>query len=105
MSDLVTEVISKATNELAGRLDEIVIEGLSRKGFTFENRRDIEAFIVENCRRIRDPFSKVDTYYVKNERFLLHYYSPEWSLTHKHEEDLSESRIKVKATVGRFQFL
>lgn len=72
------DLINKLTQEINNKLDNLLIEGLKRKGYVFENNIEIERFIKENCYINSNGNEK--TYYVKNEPFFLYIEDKEMKL-------------------------
>lgn len=59
---------------LSNKFDDLIIEGLRLKGFSFENIKEAELFIIENCKCEDYPSEYRRVYYVKNKPFMLHDY-------------------------------
>lgn len=67
-------ITSAISSELNKKLEDLIIEGLNRKGFKFDNRIKLENFIKENC-RCEDHINKKERiYYVNDIPFFLHKY-------------------------------
>jgi hypothetical protein len=72
IQNLIQEQLAK---KLSNKFDDLIIEGLKRKGFEFESTAELESFIKENCKCADYPDEYRRVYYVKNEPFMLHDYS------------------------------
>jgi len=58
LREIMTEHISVG---LISSLELLIIDGLKRKGFEFDNRIDLENFIKSNCRVVDDLNKKTTT--------------------------------------------
>lgn len=56
------------------QMDDIIIEGLKRKGFEFKNKYDLAEFIKSNCRCVENIQLKEKIYYVNDIPFFMHRY-------------------------------
>lgn len=68
MLNIINTVVKKTSEDLNKVFDEIIIEGLRRKGFTFNSREDAERFIKQFCRC--EQYSESRLFFVKDEPFL-----------------------------------
>ena len=71
---LIGDAIKNIQNNLLNKLDNLIIEGLRRKGFVFENKNDLEKFIITNCRSEDNSEKKQKTYFVFEAPFVVHSY-------------------------------
>lgn len=93
------EVTGRLYFQLNKQLDDLLIEGLRRKGFEFKDRMELVAFIKSNCRCEDRTGIKQRTYFVKDIPFFLHYY--ETDLT----SNTTDKEVKILASFGRYDFL
>lgn len=96
LSALVSEMVQKLT-EL---LDSKIIEGLQRKGFTFERKEDFVAFIKTRMTAEDNVFMNRKTYFVDGVPFFVHYYSD-----YNANVIWFEEKTSMSANFGSFQFL
>ena len=75
--DLSKDFASTILNSLNKKFEDLVVEGLKKKGFEFENRVELEAFIKSNCRCEENIELNQRIYFIDNTPFLLHYYNSE----------------------------
>ncbi len=66
--DIIHDVIGRISNELNKQLENLIIEGLKRKGFEFKHRIELEAFVKERCRYEDNVDLKEKFYYEDNRR-------------------------------------
>ena len=90
----------KLSNVLADKFDDILIEGLKRKGFEFNHKIHLEYFIQERCECVDDVKRKTKIYYVDNNPFLAHNYSVEFI-----QDFNTNEGFKVSASLGSFTYL
>lgn len=73
-----TSVLNKLNFEISedalNKFEATFIEGLKRKGYEFESKKDLFSFAKENCRCVDNPDLKEIMYYVNEEPFLVHNY-------------------------------
>ena len=67
-------LMSKICKELQNKIEMCFIEGLKLKGFTFENRLDLEEFIRTRCKKVDNPLLQEHIYYIDDIPFFLHNY-------------------------------
>lgn len=72
--DIIHDVIGRLHDNLNKQLEDVVIEGLKRKGFEFKHPIELETFIKERCRCEDNVDLKERVYYVDNTPFFLHNY-------------------------------
>lgn len=101
MDSIQDKIIKEASDQLSVKLDEVIIEGLKRKGFEFYNKHDITHFIKERCESKVFLELKQKVFYVDGNPFLLHHYGDSGF------NIIPTEGIGVRATVclGRFEFL
>jgi len=68
------EIYHKMLREMLTQVDNVIIEGLKRKGFTFLTRRDLNYFIELRCTCEDFPHKKLKVFLVDDEPFLHHWY-------------------------------
>lgn len=101
MENQVETLVNSLIEGLAIKLDDIIIEGLKRKGFEFANKKDIESFIKANCKCEDMVHIKQRTYYVNNVPFLLHCYEIEVDLNPIN----TDREVKMMANYGSYTYL
>jgi len=99
--DMIHEATSKLYNDLSNQLENIIIEGLKRKGFEFNNRLELERFVKEHCRCEDDIILKERVYYVDNIPFFLHDYNTEIDA----RPIIEDRAVKMGASLGSFAYL
>jgi hypothetical protein len=98
---LIAEVIGRISSKLNMQLEDLMIEGLKRKGFEFENRLELEKFIKSNCRCEDRADIKQRTYFVNDIPFFLHCYEIETELT----PITTDREVKMSANYGSYAYL
>lgn len=78
------------------KFDEIIIEGLKRKGFVFEDKDQVVEFVKNNCRCEDYAHIKERIYFVNDEAFLLHIYRSEIEMN---------TNCNLTATYGSYSYL
>ncbi len=95
------EALKALSEKVANTLDDIVKEGLKRKGITFETNWHYGQFIEANCRK-EVLQSGLEIYYVFDDPFLEY---------HRHQEHLEpfnykiDESYKITATLGHYKYL
>lgn len=74
MKELEEYLIEKIILSVVKETDKLIINGLSLKGFNFENQEELESFIKFNCRAEDNTDLKEKTYFVNDIPFLIHFY-------------------------------
>ena len=100
-SNVLDEMMKQMTTIFVNKLDAIVEHGLRLKGFEFDSRNELEAFIKSNCVREHNLRTMQDVYYVKGLPFLAHTYTGSEMLM----PNGTEREITASATIGEFQYL
>jgi len=95
--DTISLFMSDIYNKLNKKLEDLIIEGLKRKGFKFENRHELEQFIKSNCRCEDRMDIKQRTYFVNDIPFFLHLYEINPIKT--------DSDITMSANYGYYAYL
>lgn len=93
--DILELVTNKLCKGLAIKFDDIVIEGLKRKGYSFETKEQCFEFIKTNCKCIDYENIEERIYFVNDEAFLLHIYKQEIEMNNCH----------LTATYGSYSYL
>lgn len=93
-------VIDIITDSLKQKLECLIIEGLKRKGFEFENEIELEKFIKKRCKKKDLTELKKHIYYVDEIPFLAHYYE----VIIEPDTEINNT-IKFNANYGSFAFL
>ena len=96
--DYITNSLSDDVNS---KLETIVIEGLKRKGFEFNNKYELVNFIEHRCKREDNTHLKQITYFIDNEPFFLHDYNIKMDLT----TIIDGQNTTIKASYGNFAYL
>ena len=99
--DIVSNIISRVSQDLSLQIDNYIIEGLKRKGYSFDNRNELYEFIKKYCRAEENTINKERIYYVKNVPFMLHKYENELSI----DKVITDDRITFTATCGSYTYL
>ena len=68
------DMMQSAYDQINKKFEELIIEGLKRKGFEFKNRMELENFIKSNCKCEDIVTKKKRTYLVNGVPFLIHFY-------------------------------
>jgi len=97
---LLSSVTSRLFSELQTKLEDYIIEGLKRKGFEFENRTDLEEFIITRCECKDNIHFKERIYYADNIPFFLHKYE----IIYK-QITQDNNGIKMSANYGSYAYL
>lgn len=93
-------VTSMLVSGLQTKLEDYIVEGLKRKGFEFDNKLDLENFIMSRCRAEDNIDQKQKTYFVDDIPFFLHNYEIEMSNV------MQEDRNYVlRANYGSYAYL
>jgi len=95
-----SEITAKLAIELNKKLEDLVIEGLKRKGFEPENRSDLESFLKHNCRCEERSDLKQKTYFVNDIPFFLHCYEIE-----KPTITRTDREFKISINQGYYSFI
>lgn len=86
--------------DLHNQLDNLIVEGLKLKGFEFENKQDLEAFLKERCKRTDNIDHQEHVYYVDDIPFFLHRYESVYSPITQ-----DDNGIRMSANFGSYCFL
>lgn len=92
--------IEKLTENIANTLDDIVKEGLRRKGIVFETNWHYGQFIEAYCTKTVDAYG-VETYYVFDDPFLEYHKPQEYINPPK----LNDEPYKITATLGQYRYI
>lgn len=94
------EITNHLVNGFAEKLESLVIEGLKRKGFEFETKKDLEDFAMIHLRCEDNIHFKEKIYYIDDIPFFLHNYNTDFSMP------IEENRsFKMTANYGSYSFL
>lgn len=99
--DFMREATKEVWIGLESQLELLIIEGLKRKGFEFENRIDLEQFIINNCRVVDDIGKKQRHYYVSDKPFFLHNYEIAFNPMIK----TLDNQVSLSADYGTYCYL
>jgi len=94
-----SDIVSKTLAELNERLDQLLVEGLKRKGFVFSTKVKLERFIKNRCRVEEYTVSNQKLFYVNDKPFLIYDMKIEPNIT-----SLDKQTV-LKASAGAYQFL
>ena len=97
------QAIEVLSNKIQLSLDDIVKEGLKRKGIVFETNWHYGQFIEANCTKTVDACG-VETYYVADDPFLEYHKPQEYINPPSFTDDPNES-YKITATLGQYRYL
>lgn len=97
IQNLIQEQLAK---NLSNKFDDLIIEGLKRKGFEFENIQEAEPFVKENCRCEDYTDEQRRVYFVNDVPFMLHDYKIEMP-----DIDLTNNGPKITASYGSYAYL
>lgn len=97
---IASSVVNSLSEGFVSKLENLIIEGLKRKGFEFESRIEIENFIKKNCECLDNVSLQERVYYVNSIPFLLHHYGV---IVDPFIKD--RSVISVDATYGSYEYL
>lgn len=98
--DIQKLVIDNLVDGLANKFDELLIAGLSRKGFEFDTIEDTLTFVKENCRCVDYKEKEERVYFVNDIPFMLHSYKIEMS-----QIDMLDNEFKINASYGSYAYL
>lgn len=101
---LMGDIMRKVTAELTQKLNDIVTEGLKRKGYEFENTLQLTDFIKEHCRCEDFVESKTKLYFVKEKPFLIYDYNYKQELSTIIPKD-SLQDYAFTAKMGSYSYL
>lgn len=99
--DLINQRIEELYDKLHYKINEIVVEGLKKKGFEFKNKFEVEQFIVANCRCVDNTETKQRIYFVNNTPFLMHNYEVKVDLPKIERCEY----VSMYASIGEFAYL
>ena len=100
MTDIEDQIMQGAYESITTTLDDLVIEGLKRKGYTFDNKRELISFIKENCTSKYFKPQNVTEYYVNDTPFLI-YKNQDVEI----KKDFTENKMTFSADLGHYQFI
>jgi hypothetical protein len=70
-------MVARISSELNKNLEDLVIEGLKRKGFEFEDKIELEEFLKLHCKCEDTMDLKQRIYFVNGNPFFVHFYETE----------------------------
>lgn len=97
-NSIIDSAVKKASNELIKKFDDLIIEGLKRKGFEFNNKSDLIDFTIQNVRCEDNVDLQEKIYYVNDIPFFLHVYKIDFNPT------ITEPFV-FTASYGSYRFL
>ena len=98
-SDLIQKTIADVADKLNRQLEDLLIDGLGLKGFSFSNSVQMVDFIKKNVICKKNVDLKENIYYVCDVPFLLHKYEPTFNTYY------FERNISLKADFGSYKYL
>lgn len=106
MSPLLDPILIDATQKLNIKIDNLFLEGLSRKGFIFDSINELKYYLERNprkiyCTEIESYFDIQTTYWYESTPFLLHKRNKFYDLSIKHDSHYSSFHISA----GEFAYL
>lgn len=99
--DINNEIIKGVADRLMAKFDTFIIEGLKRKGFDFDDKKELEKFLKEHCTCEDNTDIKEKIYRVNDIPFLLHNYNNEWNLT----QNINDDKTKFTVSYGHYAYL
>lgn len=96
MKTIIHDIQDKMIFELNKKFEDLIIEGLQLKGFEFDNKSDLEKFIIKNCRCDDYSDKKEKIFYVNNIPFFLHNYEIQIDF---------DDKLNLKANYGTYAYL
>lgn len=104
---MVQQLINNITKDLNKKIEDIIKEGLKRKGYEFADDTDLLIFIKKNCRceeiKLISANQKEKRYYVKDIPFLLFRTESENNIMSSLID--SNGTLKVSANYGYYKYL
>lgn len=91
--------IEQLNKALLKQVEEVFIEALKLWGFEFENRAELEGFILERCSSAEMSQTQERFYMVDNEPFLV------WKRETNFVIKTDERTITASADLGQFRFI
>lgn len=95
--DIINNQLAKNLNN---QLEQLVVEGLKRKGFEFNTKTELETFVKERVTRTDNTEFKEHIYFVDAIPFFLHRYEPVYSPITE-----NNNGIIITANWGSYDFL
>ena len=99
-TDFMNEAVSSLINGLYNKLENYIIEGLKRKGYTFKTRTELEQFVKDHCRCEDNVDLKERVYYINDIPFFLHNYAIEMT-----GPTFEDRKTTMSVTYGTFAYL
>ena len=100
--DTIHRVISGLGDDLNKQIDDLILEGLKRKGYEIPHRHELESFIKKRCKCEDRPHLQERIYFVDDVPFFIHRYNNEYS-TDLVSGNFGETSISI--TGGSFAYL
>jgi len=82
--------------------DNLIIEGLKRKGYEFKNHLELTKFIKERCKCTDNILTNEKVYYVDDTPFFLHKYKNDFEINNPIENDNS---VTMSIDFGEYAFI
>ena len=97
---IMQELIETSLSGIENKQNDLIIEGLKRKGFDFSNHFELIDFIKENCTATNNQDLKITTYFVNGIPFLAYFDKREFS-----ERNLLGVNYNIGEIISNYQFL
>ena len=92
------EINKQLIEQLESKIDSLIVQGLSLKGYDFNSREEIIDFISKNCTCKDNVDAGIRIYCVNEVPFFEHRYKTECS-------SFLENVNEFKITIGDYKFL
>ena len=93
------EHIKDSMLKISNRIDEIITEGLRRKGFEFEDKKELIKFVQRHCECVHGVLAKTKTYYANGEAFLI------WEENYEITQSYQDGNIIFHADCGKYEYV
>jgi len=97
--DIQKELVDKMIEEKNNKINDMMIQALAIKGYSFIKRHELELFIKENCRSVVHP--KHTIYYVKDVPFVKHIHATDIINTSFNKD----REIKMYMDIGSYHII
>jgi len=98
--DVPNKMISRILDEFHNRFQQVLIEGLLKKGISIKDKKDLLDFIEKHCRREVYRNNTEHIYYIDNVPFL--------KFTHDNYVNMpvfDNGQYRVSANMGTYEFI
>ena len=94
-----SQLIKEVSDSLNKQMDNVIIEGLRLKGYSFNNDSELHEFIKDFCIIEDRPHLMEKTFFVKSEPFMIHYYAL------NNDFNFNNEPLKMTASLGKYRYL